>query len=332
MQYDTDALILAFSWLQIIKVRSDLLLDWWRMLILVQQTLIYRISNHVLGTAMIIQCTYQMKIGKIATFFLYFVTKTWKIQFVLSFLSSIALGGTGTVFQDYFQFILCSYFSEIFSNFGFLGLASTLGSSGAWEISPAACFGRSIESDAVSKAREGFKRSPRHGDGGTLKSRLSSVGREILLILASQYQQNLDGSTLVIYNIPRNTIVIKAKLRFFFWHRSLSEAKTRRGWNTTRLFIISTTDRHRPFYYKQLNEYVKQETESCCETHNILNETGTLVCGNCGQIEGYKTVNEYLNFYENLHKIKKKSVYHRKCHIETHTLMFVVRILLIYHQ
>ena len=169
---------------------------------------------------MIIQCTYQMKIGKIATFFLYFVTKTWKIQFVLSFLRSIALGGTGTVFQDYFQFILCSYFSEIFSNFGFLGLASTLWSSGAWEISPTACFGRLIESDAVSKAREGFKRSPRHGDGGTLKSRLSSVGREIL-----------DVATLVIYNIPRNTIVIKAKLRFFFG--TAVWAKRRRGGDGT---------------------------------------------------------------------------------------------------
>ena len=42
------------------------------------------------------------------------------------------------------------------------------------------------------------------------------MGREILLILASQYQQNLDDSTLVIYNNPRNTILIKAKLRFFF--------------------------------------------------------------------------------------------------------------------
>lgn len=183
MQYDTDALILSFGWLQLIKVRPDLLLDWWRRLILVQQTLIYRISNHVLGTAMIIQCTYQMKIG----IFLYFVTKTWKIQFVLSFFSSIALGGTGTVFQDYFPIYFVLVFFRNFSNFGFLGLASTLGPSGAWEISPTACLGRSIESDAVSKAREGFKLSPRHGDGGTLKSRLSLVGREILLILASQY-------------------------------------------------------------------------------------------------------------------------------------------------
>lgn len=131
---------------------------------------------------MIIQCTHQMKIG----IFLYFVTKTWKIQFVLSFFSSIALGGTGTVFQDYFP-IYFVLFSEIFSNFRFLGLASTLGPSGAWEISPTARLGRSIESDAVSKAREGFKRSPRHGDGGKLKSRLSLMGREILLILASLY-------------------------------------------------------------------------------------------------------------------------------------------------
>lgn len=88
------------------------------------------------------------------------------------------------------------------------------------------------------------------------------------------------------------------------------EKKIKSRYNTTRLF--STTDRHCPLCYKQLNEYEKQETESCCETHNILNETGTLVCGNCGQVEGY----EYLNFYENLHEIKKKSVYHRKCHIE----------------
>lgn len=65
-----------------------------------------------------------------------------------------------------------------------------------------------------------------------------------------------------------------------------------------------------------MNEYVKQETESCCETHNALNETETLVCGNCGQVEGYKTVSEYLNFHENLHKTIKRSVYHRKCHIE----------------
>ena len=31
------------------------------------------------------------------------------------------------------------------------------------------------------------------------------------------------------------------------------------------------------------------ENYCCCGTHNILIESGTLVCGNCGQVEGYMT-------------------------------------------
>ena len=89
--------------------------------------------------------------------------------------------------------------------------------------------------------------------------------------------------------------------------------------DTTLHDYFSTTDHYCPFCYRHLNdhEHVKQETEFCCKTHNILNETGTHVCGNCGQVEGYKIVNEYLNFYENVHRIKKKSVCHRKYHIES---------------
>ena len=85
---------------------------------------------------------------------------------------------------------------------------------------------------------------------------------------------------------------------------------------TTLHDYFSTNEYYCHSCFKQLKEYVKQETESCCETHNILNESETLVWGNCGRVEGYKIVNEYLNFYENLHKIKKKSVYQRKYHIE----------------
>lgn len=107
------------------------------MLILVQQTLIYRISNHVLGTAIIIQCTYQMKIGMVAPFFLYFVTKTWKIQFVLSFLSSIALGGTGTVFQDYFPiYFVLVFFRNFFPILNFLGWLQHLGQAEPERLAP----------------------------------------------------------------------------------------------------------------------------------------------------------------------------------------------------
>ena len=39
------------------------------------------------------------------------------------------------------------------------------------------------------------------------------------------------------------------------------------------------------------------------------------MCKNCGQVHDYLTADEYIDFYENRHRIKRKSVYHRKCHI-----------------
>ena len=46
-----------------------------------------------------------------------------------------------------------------------------------------------------------------------------------------------------------------------------------------------------------------------------LVKDGYLVCINCGQVHKYLTADEYVDFYENRHKIRKKSVYHRKYHI-----------------
>ena len=40
------------------------------------------------------------------------------------------------------------------------------------------------------------------------------------------------------------------------------------------------------------------------------------VCINCGSVHGYQFVNEYVDFYENMNKIRRKSVYHRKYHID----------------
>ena len=39
------------------------------------------------------------------------------------------------------------------------------------------------------------------------------------------------------------------------------------------------------------------------------------MCKNCGQVHDYLTADEYVDFYENRHKMKRKSVYHRKYHI-----------------
>ena len=97
----------------------------------------------------------------------------------------------------------------------------------------------------MSKAREGFKRSPRHGDGGGVKISVELGGKRDSVDIGLPIQQNLDNSTLVIYNTPRDTIiVIKAKLRFFFLAPQSEGSEDEEGmnkkkksrYNTTRLF------------------------------------------------------------------------------------------------
>ena len=53
----------------------------------------------------------------------------------------------------------------------------------------------------------------------------------------------------------------------------------------------------------------------CCDCQDIINDNGMIVCRSCGVVQGYKTAREYVDFYENRHRMKRKSVYHRKYHI-----------------
>ena len=57
-------------------------------------------------------------------------------------------------------------------------------------------------------------------------------------------------------------------------------------------------------------------TQLCCSEPNIEHNAAMNICLKCGSVHSYDYVNEYINFYENMHKIYKKSVYHRKYHIE----------------
>ena len=43
-----------------------------------------------------------------------------------------------------------------------------------------------------------------------------------------------------------------------------------------------------------------------------LIKDGYLVCKNCGQVHDEYFASEYIDFYENSHRIRKRSVYHRK--------------------
>ena len=54
----------------------------------------------------------------------------------------------------------------------------------------------------------------------------------------------------------------------------------------------------------------------CCNNQDIEHINGINVCLNCGLVHCYDNVNEYIDFYDNIYKIHRKSVYHRKYHIE----------------
>ena len=70
-----------------------------------------------------------------------------------------------------------------------------------------------------------------------------------------------------------------------------------------------------PFCDKQLTT-LPNAVNQCCDEQNMETVNGMNICVNCGTVHGYDYVTEYFNFYYNIHKIRKKSVYHRKYHIE----------------
>ena len=68
------------------------------------------------------------------------------------------------------------------------------------------------------------------------------------------------------------------------------------------------------FCCKQIQDPGKPKRCFCCSNMKLVKD-GYLVCINCGQVHDYLTANEYIDFYENRYRIKRKSVYHRKYHI-----------------
>ena len=69
-----------------------------------------------------------------------------------------------------------------------------------------------------------------------------------------------------------------------------------------------------PFCDAQLEKIKSVETR-CCGRPDITVDGFKQVCTNCGSVHGYKSANEFVDFYENMHRIRNKSVYHRKYHI-----------------
>ena len=74
-----------------------------------------------------------------------------------------------------------------------------------------------------------------------------------------------------------------------------------------------------PFCKQPLEDEKKcdiiEEYYLCCDCREIIINNGYIVCKNCGIVQGYKKAKEFINFYENLYRIRRKSVYHRKYHL-----------------
>ena len=72
-----------------------------------------------------------------------------------------------------------------------------------------------------------------------------------------------------------------------------------------------------PFCDRKLEDsYEKpQDRYDCCDSPDMINDNGMLVCRICGIVQQYESSTEYVDFYENIRKIRRKSVYHRKYHV-----------------
>ena len=68
------------------------------------------------------------------------------------------------------------------------------------------------------------------------------------------------------------------------------------------------------FCCKQIQDPGKPKRYFCCSNMKWIKD-GYLVCKNCGQVYDNLTANKFVDLSENRHRIRKKSVYHRKYHI-----------------
>ena len=73
--------------------------------------------------------------------------------------------------------------------------------------------------------------------------------------------------------------------------------------------------------------------DHCCDKHDILEDAYMKVCQNCGT-QSYKYTSNYIDFYENMYKIRRKSVYKRFYHIENtlNSICYENKITLTYKQ
>ena len=71
-----------------------------------------------------------------------------------------------------------------------------------------------------------------------------------------------------------------------------------------------------PFCHKQVQQYISLDDQPCCSASDISEVDSRLVCKHRGQITGEKYQTEFIDFYQEMYKIRNKSIYNLKYHIE----------------
>ena len=95
-------------------------------------------------------------------------------------------------------------------------------------------------------------------------------------------------------------------------------------------YLINDGELLCPFCDEQLKK-LQNTVEPCCSEQDMGNINGMNVCINCGLVDGYVYVDEYINFHENMYRIRRKSIYNRKYHIDN-VLNSISEIQLTYQQ
>ena len=71
-----------------------------------------------------------------------------------------------------------------------------------------------------------------------------------------------------------------------------------------------------PFCDEQLND-ISPKKEQCCDNMSVMKDISEMnVCTSCGSVLGYNIVKEYVDFYDNRHKIRlSQKISHTKINV-----------------
>ena len=79
--------------------------------------------------------------------------------------------------------------------------------------------------------------------------------------------------------------------------------------------LIDVGEIYCPFCDVKLRDYESRQDDSCCGNKEVVKDKDVIICQNCGSVYGYEVAREYVDFYENMRRLRRKSIYHRKYHV-----------------